>query len=355
MNLLEAIRDMASRLSGKEGRSIRLMEVCGTHTVQISRMGLRSVLSPYVELRSGPGCPVCVTHQADVEHFLSLARTYKVTIATFGDMLKVPGRRGSLERWRAEGADVRVFYSPLDVLELAEQRRDLPLVFLGVGFETTAPLCAFTIKEAEKRGIKNLSFLSLHKLIPPAMRVLCEDTDVQIDGFLLPGHVSTIIGKRAFEFIGRDYGIPSVVAGFEEGDILKAIYMLLNQITEGRAETENAYERLVKEEGNVKAQAIMEEVFEADRSLWRGLGLIERSGLKIRGRYAAFDAREKYPVEADEWKEEAGCICGEVLRGKASPKECPLFSSVCNPLKPFGPCMVSSEGACSAYYHYGDG
>lgn len=355
MTLIEPIRGLASELSKKRGRPLRIMEVCGTHTVQISRMGLRSLLSPFLELKSGPGCPVCVTHQLDIEYFLSLAEKYGVTIATFGDMLKVPGRKGSLEQMRADGVDVRVFYSPLDALAFAQERANLNIVFIGVGFETTAPLCAFTLREAERRGVRNFSLLSLHKLVPPVMDALLQDGEVQIDGFLLPGHVSTIIGRKSFEFIGRRYRLPSVVTGFEERDILKAIYMLLVQIKEGRAETENGYERLVKDEGNVRAKAMMEEVFEPEDSLWRGFGLIRESGLRIRSKYMVFDARERYPLTVEETEKEVDCMCGDVLRGRANPKDCPLFFSLCNPLSPYGPCMVSSEGACSAYYHYGEG
>ena len=330
-------------------RAINFMEVCGTHTVQIHRYGLKDVLPPNVRHISGPGCPVCVTPQ----RYIDLACAYAdegFLIVTFGDMLRVPGTRSSLEKKKAEGGKVEVVYSSRDAVLLAEKNRDEKILFLAIGFETTAPGIAATIREARERNLKNFWVLPGNKLVPPALEALLT-SDVKIDGFLLPGHVSTIIGRKAYLFLeGR---IPSVIAGFEPVDILYGIDILLGLIKDGRCEVLNAYGRAVREEGNEPAQEIMYSVFEVCDSEWRGLGKIEHSGLSLKDEWKDFDVTERFPVDIPEPVEHPGCRCGDVLQGKLTPPECPLFGKACTPENPVGPCMVSTEGSCSAYYKYG--
>lgn len=350
--LLARVIERAREVKEKLGRPAVFMEVCGTHTVAISRAGLRSILGDYMELRSGPGCPVCVTDYADIDRMVAFASVPGVTVGTFGDMMRVPGSRTSLERQRAAGADVRIFYSPRDAVAYAAAHPERELVFLGVGFETTAPGVAAAIKEAKSKGVKNFSVFSVHKVVPPAMRAIIADPDLKIDGFILPGHVSTIIGRRSFDFIASEYGLPAVVSGFETLDIIDAIYRLLGQLLHGEARVENGYTRVVREEGNPLAQAQMAELFEAADASWRGFGVIPQSGLNIRPAYRDFDAAARFEVEIEPPRLPRGCACGDLLKGKLTPRDCRLFGTACTPSHPVGPCMVSSEGACAAYYQY---
>lgn len=335
------------------GRKFAFMEVCGTHTMAVARYGLKKLLPGNVRLISGPGCPVCVTPKEYVDHAVALARSPGVTVATFGDMMRVPGSSTNLLRLQAEGADVRVVYSARDALALARAEPKRRVVFLAVGFETTAPTVAATVEEAAAGGVKNFFVLAAHKLIPPAMAALCENGDLALDGFLCPAHVSAIIGARAYEFIPRDYGLACAVAGFEPVDVLQGIYLLIKQYAGGERRVDNQYSRVVKAEGNARAQEIMADVFDVCDSRWRGLGDLPASGLALRPEYAAFDAARAVEVEPEETMPDRGCICGEVLTGAKVPAACSLFGEGCTPARPVGPCMVSSEGSCAAAFKYG--
>jgi len=361
MKFLDEFRDLrlaevwADRIARRsKGRSFTFMEVCGTHTMSVHRYGIRGLLPDNVRLLSGPGCPVCVTPNVYLDTAIALSGLRGVTLATFGDMMRVPGSRSSLERERAEGRDIRVVYSALDAVRLASANPGLRVVFLGVGFETTAPTVAASILEAERLGLLNYFVLSSHKLMPPAMRALVEDPELSIDGFICPPHVSVIIGSEPYRFIAEDYGVPCVIAGFEPLDILQGIYMLVDQRADGRAEVEVQYSRAVTAVGNVRAREIMGRVFEPCDAEWRGLGVIPGSGLSLREGYLRFDPLSALgDVDVGEVREPKGCICGSVLRGAREPTDCPLFGTVCTPDSPVGACMVSSEGACAAYYRYG--
>jgi hydrogenase expression/formation protein HypD len=345
--VIEAIRRTATV-------PMTIMEVCGTHTVAIAKNGLREVMPDTIKLLSGPGCPVCVTANRDIDMAIELGRQPGVALATFGDMMKVPGSYSSLSKEKADGRDIRVVYSPMDAIAMAEAEPDKHIVFLAVGFETTAPAIAVTIEQAAKRGLENFSALSLHKTVPEALRALVNDPDVRVTGFILPGHVSTIIGIEPYRFLATEYGVPSVIAGFEPVDVLQAVWMLAKQHADGRAEVEIAYKRGVRPEGNRTAVATMERVFEPSDAEWRGLGVIPGTGLAIRPEYAHYDALARIPVTPPEVREHRGCQCGDVLRGVTLPYECRLFSKACTPEHPVGPCMVSSEGSCAAYYRYTD-
>jgi len=327
------------------------MEVCGTHTVAIFRNGIKEMLPPNIKLISGPGCPVCVTPIRNIDEIVALSRDNDFIITTFGDMIRVPGSTANLEKEKANGANIRIVYSTLDALEVARNNSSKKVVFMGVGFETTSPTIAGAILKAEKEKIDNFFVLSVAKIIPPAMQALLESGEVDIDGFICPGHVSAIIGSRPYEFIAYQYGIPSVVGGFEPLDILQAIFMLIKQIEGDRAEIEIQYQRVVKPEGNKIALEKLNRVFKVVDSEWRGIGKIPLSGLEIREEYKQFNAR-KFNVPVEKAKEFPGCRCGEVLRGIIIPPECPLFRKVCTPEDPKGACMVSSEGTCAAHYKY---
>ena len=346
----QGIEFLAAKLGG---RRIRIMEVCGTHTMAIFRSGLRSLLPDNIQLLSGPGCPVCVTPGGYMDAAIELAGRPGVMVATFGDMVKVPGTRGSLEHAKAKGADVRMVYSPTDALRLARDHAQAEVVFLGIGFETTAPLSAAAILEAEAEGLGNFSVLSAHKLVPPALAALCAAGDLAIDAFMLPGHVSAIIGASPYEFIAATHGRPCVIAGFEPTDVLAAVLMLLMQLAKGEATVGIQYSRVVDPDGNPQATAEMAQVFEPTDAAWRGLGELPASGLRIRGAFRGHDAAEKFGVACGTAPEPAGCICGDVISGRATPGDCSLFGRACTPSSPVGPCMVSSEGTCSAHFRYG--
>lgn len=336
------------------GREFSFMEVCGTHTMAIARYGLKKLLPENVRLVSGPGCPVCVTPKEYVDHAVALAREPGVTVTTFGDMMRVPGSSANLLELQAEGADVRVVYSPREALAAARAEAGRRVVFLGVGFETTAPTIAATVKEAAAEGFDNFCVLSAHKLVPPALAALCGMDDLALDGFLYPAHVSAIIGARAYEFVARDFGLPGAVTGFEPVDVMQGIYLLLKQYADGVRRVDNQYARVVKEEGNPRARELLAEVFEPSDSRWRGLGEMAASGLAFAPAYERFDAARAIPVEVEETVPDVGCICGDVLTGARAPAECGLFGGRCTPEAPVGPCMVSSEGSCAAAYKYGD-
>jgi hydrogenase expression/formation protein HypD len=329
------------------------MEFCGGHTHAIMRYGLRSLLPDSVELRSGPGCPVCVTSNADLDRAIALSRVPGLILTTFGDMLRVPGSRESLQDAKAGGADVRIVYSTLDALQIARENRSSPIVFLGVGFETTAPTVAAALLQADTENLDNFSVLSLHKLTPPATSAILDAGEVMLDGVIGPGHVTTIIGADAWRFLPERHGVPVAVAGFEPLDILRAVADLVEMAEERRPAVANTYARSVTPKGNETAVGIMNQVFEVSTAEWRGLGPVPASGLDIRPRLARFDAGQRFDVDPGPTREHKGCRCGEVLRGTLSPPQCPLFDKACTPMRPIGPCMVSAEGACAAYYQFG--
>jgi len=332
-------------------KKINLMEVCGTHTVAIFRNGIRKILPPNINLISGPGCPVCVTPISYIDEIIALSRKEDFIITTFGDMMRVPGSTSTLEKEKTDGADIKIVYSTLDALKVAQDNSSKEVVFMGVGFETTSPTIASAVLKAQKDEINNFFVLSVAKIMPPAMKALLEGKEVNIDGFICPGHVSAIIGSEPYTFIATQYKVPCVICGFEPLDILQGIYMLVKQIEDGRAEVEIQYERAVKPEGNKIALDKINEVFKVVDSDWRGVGNISLSGLEIRDKYEQFNAK-KFEVEIEETKEPKGCRCGEVLRGVIIPPECSLFRKVCTPESPQGACMVSTEGTCAAYYKY---
>jgi len=344
---------LARRIAQHSTKTVRLMEFCGGHTHAILRYGIRQLVPKTVELRSGPGCPVCVTASADLDKAIALAKLPGVIITTFGDMIRVPGSYSSLQKAKAEGADVRVVYSTIDAVEIAKANPRNSVVFVGIGFETTAPTVAASILKTQQEKIKNFYVLSLNKLTPPVMKALLDSGEAKLDGIVCPGHVSVIIGSRPYEFIPRDYGVACVISGFEPLDILLCIDKLVDQIEKGEPKAEIAYPRGVKPEGNKKARQLMEDVLEIGEANWRGIGTVPNSGLRIRGEYEQFDADKAFSVSLKPPKEPKGCRCGDVIRGAATPLECQLFKKACTPESPVGPCMVSSEGACSAYHQYG--
>jgi hydrogenase expression/formation protein HypD len=346
--LIDAIEKRAVRIH----KDITLMEICGTHTHVIGRFGIKKLLPANIRLVSGPGCPVCVTSIHDVDKALYLAGLKSVIFATFGDMLRVPGTNGaSLQKSRAAGADVRVVSSAADCIDLAEGSRAKEVIMMGIGFETTAPTIASVIDLCREKEIKNFSVFSVHKIVPPAVKALIEDPALNIDGFICPGHVSTIIGTDPYAII-PEAGRAAVITGFEPVDILEGILMILGQIADGRKEVAIQYVRGVKPEGNPRAREVMYKVFRTGNAEWRGLGKIPASGLNLRDEYKVFDALEKFDIPPIHSEEIKGCGCGEILKGIRLPDQCPLFRKTCTPTNPIGPCMVSSEGTCAAYYKY---
>jgi hydrogenase expression/formation protein HypD len=362
MRFVHEFRDpaLARTLAGEiaaaaePGRHYKLMEVCGGHTHSIYRYALDELLPDQVELVHGPGCPVCVIPMGRVDDAIAIARRPGVLFACFGDMLRVPGSDSCLLDAKARGADVRMVYSPLDALRLARENPDREVVFLAIGFETTAPSTALTLLRARAEGVRNFSCLCCHVTIVPPLRALLESPDLRLDGFIGPGHVATVVGARPFEFIPARYGKPIVIAGFEPLDILQAILMLLRQLSEGRREVENQYTRVVPYEGNPRALAAIREVFELRPHFeWRGLGFISQSGLRLASAFAEFDAERRFEVPGVRVADPKACQCGEVLKGAIKPWECKVFGTACTPERPIGTCMVSSEGACAAYYNFG--
>lgn len=331
---------------------IRLMEVCGTHTMSIFKNGIRSVLPDNISLISGPGCPVCVTSQQEVDAFIQLCQQENAIVATFGDLLRVPGTYSSLQKERACGKDIRLISSTFDALEMAKNNPDHNVFLLGVGFEATAPTVAVSLKAAQDADIKNYFVYSAHKQLPPALYALMQMDGVKINGFLLPGHVSVIIGTASYESFYNEFRIPCIISGFEPVDILEAVYSLTEMIESKKPGLMNGYKRAVTFSGNEKARKIMNEIFEPSDADWRGLGTIAKSGLKIRDAYAAHDAEKQFDTKTMDAEEPKGCCCGQILTGKIIPPECSLFKTHCNPVNPIGPCMVSSEGTCAAYYKY---
>lgn len=333
-------------------KTYTIMEVCGGHTITLFRYGIRSMLPDNVHLLSGPGCPVCVTSMEFIDHVIELSKRDDVIIASFGDLIRVPGSRSSLQKERTECADVRVCYSPLDALVIAKDNPEKKVVFPGIGFETTAPTIASTIKRASEKGLKNFYVLSAHKTMPGAMKSLVEGGELALDAFLCPGHVSAITGTHIYDFLAADYGKPCVVSGFEPVDMLQSILMIIRQMNEGRSVVENQYNRGVKQDGNSIAQDLLAEVFTPGDVEWRGLGVIPGSALFISEKYSDFDAAKVLPVDLPPVRENPGCICGDIMRGVKIPYDCKLFGKACIPENPSGSCMVSDEGTCATYYRY---
>lgn len=347
----EWVMALSGQIQQESHKPLRIMEVCGGHTMALRRFGLHSLLPDNIELISGPGCPVCVTSRRFIDHALALARLPEVIITTYGDLIKVPGSTSTLESQKAQGAAVHIVYSILDALIIAQKNPDKQVVFLGIGFETTAPATAAGIIKAQMAGLFNFSVLSAHKIMPPAMAALI-DQGVNLHGYIGPGHVSAITGSKIYDFIPRDYGLGVVISGFEPTDLMQSILMLVRQREANRPAVEIQYSRAVTHEGNIKAQQMLDEVFTLRDDWWRGLGTLSLSGLSIRPAYAEFDAELKFSVSIEPTREDKGCICGEVLKGLKKPTDCKLFGKACTPSDPVGACMVSSEGTCAAYYKY---
>ena len=334
------------------GKPLKLMEVCGGHTITIFKYGIQKLLPENIQLISGPGCPVCVTDIAFIDKAIALAHIEDVIITSFGDMVRVPGSRSSLQKEKGQGIDVRICYSPMNAVQIAQENPDKEIVFLGIGFETTAPTVAAAIKAASDNNIQNFSVLSAHKTMPQAMKALLDSGEIDLNGFICPGHVSAITGVHIYDFITRDYHIPCVVSGFEPLDMLQSILMIVLQINAGNATVENQYIRSVRENGNSHAMTLMMEVLEAVDTEWRGIGTIPGSGLGIREEYKAFDANRKFNIAIEPVQEYTGCICGDIMRGVKIPTDCTLFGKICDPEDPKGSCMVSDEGACATWYKY---
>lgn len=346
-------KSLVVRLRETVNRPVKVMEICGTHTMAIFRYGIRGLLPEGFSLVSGPGCPVCVTPQGYIDEAIALTRRRNVMLATFGDMLRVPGTEGSLLQQKSSGSDIRVVYSPLDAVQLAAENPEKEVVFLGIGFETTAPVVGLTILEAAGRKLTNYSVFSAHKVVPPVMEALVADAELALQGFLCPGHVSAVIGSEPYEFLADMHGIPAVVAGFEPIDVLQGLLHVADMIAKKQAKVVNDYSRVVKPAGNAHAMAVINTVFTRETSMWRGLGLIEGSGLAIRTEYGQFDARRRFDLPMIDKEIPTGCSCGDILKGKKTPLDCRLFRTVCTPEDPVGSCMVSTEGTCAAYYKYG--
>jgi hydrogenase expression/formation protein HypD len=359
MKYLDEFRDSAlarplvAELQKAVTRPLRVMEICGSHTMAIFRNGLRSILPEGYTLISGPGCPVCVTSASHMDAFIAMADRPGVRVAIFGDLFRVPGTDGSLANASSRGAKVDIVYSPMDALDLAVRHPEDLIVFLGVGFETTTPGIAATILAAKNRNVTNFTVFSTQKVMPPPLIALLDDPGLKIDGLLCPGHVSSIIGAGAYQPLVDKYHLACVVAGFETTDLLNGLILLARQVGRGEAKVENTYTRAVNWEGNLRAARMVDEIFEPADMEWRGLGVIPGSGLAIRARYADFDAVVRLDITLPAAREAKGCRCGEILKGMSVPTECPLFNTRCTPGTPIGPCMVSSEGTCAAYHKYG--
>ena len=347
----ELVLSISKEIKRISKKKIKIMEVCGGHTMSIQKFGIPSLLPDTVELISGPGCPVCVTSRSFIDKSIAYARMEDVIITTYGDLIRVPGSESTLDKEKAKGADVRIVYSVMDALEIAKKNRTKKIVFLGIGFETTAPASAAGIIRAQMAGLRNFYVYSAHKVMPPAMESLI-DEGVAIDGYIGPGHVSTITGEGIYLGIPEKYGLGVVISGFEPVDLMQSVLMLVKQIENNDPKVEIEYKRVVKPEGNIRAQQMLDEVFEYGDDWWRGLGILKDSGLKIREKYSMHNVEVEIPVEVDPPKEPKGCICGEILKGLKKPKDCKLFATVCDPSNPIGACMVSNEGSCAASYLY---
>ncbi|MFK5949848.1 MAG: hydrogenase formation protein HypD [Methylococcales bacterium] len=352
--LIKAIKDIAKKIAHRQTKPLQIMEFCGGHTHTIFRYGIEQMLPDTIEMVHGPGCPVCVLPMGRVDDCVELAERPNVIFTTFGDAMRVPGSKKSLLQAKADGADIRMTYSPMDALNLARKNPDKEVIFFGLGFETTMPSSAFTVLAAEREGITNFSLFCNHITTVPTIKAVLDSPDMKLDGFLAPGHVAMVIGERPFDFIAKDYNKPLVIAGFEPLDILQSLWMLLQQIEEKRSNVENQYTRIVQPNGNTPALTALSKVFEVREFFeWRGLGSIDHSGVKMKPAYATFDAEEKFPVANIKIADPKSCQCGEVIKGVIKPWDCKIFGTKCNPENPMGALMVSSEGACAAYFNNG--
>ena len=354
INYSEAIKkiEIINQYKGK----INIMEVCGTHTNAIGKFGIRNLLNPNINLISGPGCPVCVTPDIYIDYIYELALKRDIVIATYGDMLRVPGSnpKKTLENAKALGAKVKIIYSSMDAVEFARLNPSIKVVFLGIGFETTTPATAIAVLEAKEKNITNFYVLSIHKIVEPVMRVLLSDEELKIHGFIIPGHVAVIIGEQGFKFL-EEYKCPGVIAGFALEEIVDGILLLINCIKDNKGVVLNAYKKLVRTEGNKAAITLINKVFDKRDDAWRGIGIIPKSGYKLKDEYRDFDIENIYKLDIIESKSSSLCKCGEVLKGKIKPNQCELYGKACIPENPIGPCMVSEEGSCAAYYRYNEG
>jgi len=348
---LDVVIEYAERFKEVYGRLPIFMEVCGSHTMALAKTGIKARLKDHVKLIAGPGCPVCVTDQKSIDAMIKLAEEPNRILCTFGDMMRVPGSKHSLMVAKTEGKDIRVVYSPIDSVRIAEENPNKEVIFLGIGFETTIPVLALAVREAEKKKILNYSIWMTTKLVEPVLRELLESGDVKVDAFLLPGQVSVVIGKNSFDFLAKEYAISGVITGFEPVELLIGIYKLLQLLLEKKVDIINDYSYMVKDEGNLVARKLLEEYLEPHDEVWRGMSSIPNSGLVLKEKYAAFDAKKKFRVSVGEPRK-TNCRCGEIIRGVITPQECKLFNKGCTPINPIGPCMVSTEGTCSAHYHY---
>jgi hydrogenase expression/formation protein HypD len=347
------VKPLVAELARSVSKPVRLMEVCGTHTMAIFRNGVRSILPEGMEIVSGPGCPVCVTSASHMDAFIAMAEMAGVRVTIFGDLFRVPGSNGSLAQASSRGAKIDIVYSPMDALEIAKNNPEDMVVFLGVGFETTTPAIGATILTAQREHIDNFCVFSTHKVIPGPLELLMQDPDLKINALLCPGHVSAIIGAGAYQPFVDKFGLSCVVAGFEPADLLNGLILLARQVSENNPRVENIYPRAVSWEGNGRAISMVDEIFEPVDMEWRGLGVLPLSGLAIKEKYAHFDAQKRLDITIKESGEAKGCLCGQILKGKTIPPQCPLFDKRCTPANPIGPCMVSSEGTCAAYHKYG--
>ena len=348
---VEAVIDLAKRFKEEKGRIPVFMEVCGSHTMALAKTGIKARLKDYVQLIAGPGCPVCVTDQKSIDAMIQLSEEPNTILCTFGDMMRVPGSKSTLMKAKTEGKDIRVVYSPLDSVHIAEENPDKEVIFLGIGFETTIPILALTVREAARKDLNNYSIWMATKLVEPVLRALLSSEEVKLDGFLLPGHVSVVLGKQSYRYLADEYTISGVITGFEPVELLSGIYKLLVLQLEKRVKIINDYTYVVRDKGNVVAQSLLEEYLEAHDEVWRGMGTISNSGLVLKEQYAQFDAKKKFNILVGEPRV-TKCRCGEIVRGLITPEECVLFNKGCTPTHPIGPCMVSTEGTCAAHYQF---
>ena len=351
VKLLQQVKTLAERYKENYGRLPSFMEVCGSHTMALARTGIKKTLKDYVRLISGPGCPVCVTDQKAIDSMVELSEGDNRILCTFGDMIRVPGTKKSLLNAKTEGRDIRIVYSPIDAVKIAKENPDKEVIFLGIGFETTIPVLTAAVKAADDEKIKNFSIWFSTKLVEPILRTLLEQGEVKVDGFLLPGHVSMVIGKDGYRYLTEEYNVPGVISGFESVEVLSSIYKLVNLLLTNQAKIENDYLSVVSDHGNETAKGLMEKYLEPVDEAWRGIGVIKNSGLDLKKEYSHLNAKKKFDVSIGEVRK-TKCRCGEIIRGLISPEECSLFNKACSPTNPIGPCMVSSEGTCAAHYLY---
>jgi len=349
--LLAKVKEIAKEYKNKNGRLPAIMEVCGSHTMALARTGLKKELKEYVKLISGPGCPVCVTDQKSIDAMIELANGENRIICTFGDMIRVPGTISSLMDAKTSGKDIRVVYAPVDAVQIAKDNPHKEVIFLGIGFETTIPVLTVALKRADEEDVRNFSMWITTKLVEPILRTLLEAGEVKVDGFLLPGHVSMVLGKNSYKYLVDQYQVPGVISGFQSVEMLNGIYKLITILMSGSPEIVNDHRSIVTNEGNIVAQKLMERYLEPCEEAWRGIGVINNSGLDIRSKYDYLNAKERFKINVEEPRK-TKCRCGEIIRGLISPEECSLFNKACTPLNPIGPCMVSSEGTCAAHFQY---